>query len=398
MDCCYCHQSKCAKEEAVFFDQYKNLNKLLLSLPLAEHTQVRLIGGEVSLFPGKIREIIKSIRKVETKRDVQFFFTIATNGSNMAELIKLSDEKYVKPSGITFSWDGIYSCSRSRKPKNPMFTDEYFKEQIKLVGNSKHNRDIHFAFAITPQTISSMYDSLMFLLENNCFHFTFYFIYEGEYLDPEFIKEYEKQVRLVGQEFIKRYPDPFRRFQYHNWNVLYHRSHYENDGNNAAKFAKCKNLGKMFHVVPNGEIYPCVVFGDHGVSKIGDLEHGFHRNAVETFVDSCLKQPACNYEKCGNLNCHECPASTLLNKGGIENRFMNVCHLRNIENRIFNELFDPSTVTPYDKEHFWCMWENERDEHIYEPGYSIPVSDYDLHHPISIGSPTKDYVAGEWYK
>ena len=103
LQCSYCHQFK---SEDSFFDSnnYKALNNFIRSLPLSDRVNIHLIGGEASLFPKKIKEIVKNIKKIERTDNVRFTFTTTTNASKIEDIIKLFDEGVLYPNHTAISW------------------------------------------------------------------------------------------------------------------------------------------------------------------------------------------------------------------------------------------------------------------------------------------------------
>ena len=118
LDCEYCFQKYDTKTERKFFDKYDELLEFMKKLPLGPKLEIKLTGGETSLYPDQIRLAYNKLKKIERYKNTEVSFTTISNGTNMKALIELFEDGILDPWGSKISWDGIYSASKSRKPKN----------------------------------------------------------------------------------------------------------------------------------------------------------------------------------------------------------------------------------------------------------------------------------------
>jgi radical SAM protein with 4Fe4S-binding SPASM domain len=311
----------------------------MCDLPLGENVEIKITGGESSLFIDDIRYAYKKIKKVEKYVDTRIRFTTISNGTNMEGLLGLMDEGILDPWGCKFSWDGLYSCSKSRLPKNKTYTDEYFNNKIKVLGQSKWHDSMLVRMAVTPNTVDHMFDSLVYCLDNNCHKWEYYFLTDcEEYKTPEFIKKFNEQIRLIADEYNRR------PFNYYNWDTLKLTELILPRTDNETKLRSigCRHLGTSMYVAENGDIYPCGFFvpdSEYGSchNKIGNLSTGFVKPKVKEFVSEYLEQPMCEYQTCENLHCFECPALTKHRTGRMNNKLCQACGLRDAERKVFHE-------------------------------------------------------------
>lgn len=363
LDCVYCHQQQKVKDETSEFTYFDKLESFIESLPLADTVDVLVTGGEISIKLHLFTKVEKILRRIERKRDVQFIMSVISNGTNMQGLIDLVNKGKMKASSVSFSWDGIYSYSQSRKGKLPNLSDEYFNNNIPLIVKNGYAESINVAFAITPTTITSLVDSLKYCLQSGLRNFSFYYIHEANYTDPEFIKNYTEALEKVAQIFVATYPDTSKRFRYFNWQNMYCRYILSE----ADMFAKtsCIKLGNSIHIDIDGAVYPCTFFSDHRSMQIGHILEGFYQDRIDTFTEEYFTTPSCDMKSCKNEHCFECPASNYILNKGLNIRTMNLCHLLDIERKIFMKYIDIVPISPYDKLTFWNVGTSVIDSHIY---------------------------------
>jgi radical SAM protein with 4Fe4S-binding SPASM domain len=357
MNCEYCHQSSYRKSMPVFFDDYDNLEKFIRTLPLTPTVQFRILGGEISTFPQEWQYAMDRIRRIEKKEEVKFIFSVPTNGSGVDNILNLIDQGYLSGNGVTISWDGIHSASKSRKPKAPEHDDKFFNDVIMKFSSTPYHDEFSVVYAITPHTVDDLYESLVYCLDNGIRKFNTYFVHEANYDSMEFVSRYKQQLTLVAQEFVDRYPYLDKRWIYHDWNVIKYRKKHPI---NVARLTKCPNLGKVLHINTSGDVYPCVYFSDHNAYQLGNIVGGLSKGPLERFIAEYFKSPICNYGNCSNVQCFECPGSNLVHNGDMNKRFMNTCSLRSIEMDVFNQYFPKLDITPLDEKFFWQSQEDDK--------------------------------------
>jgi len=335
LKCEYCFQKDLIKEDKEIFDKYDDLISFIRTISIDDQLQFKLTGGETSLICDQIEIAYKKLKKIERYVPTRVFFTTITNGTNLEGIINLMSRGILESSGCKLSWDGIYSASRSRKPKNiDIYSDEFFNNKVKLLGKSKFRNKMLVRIAITPNTISSLSDSVLFLLENGCTKFEYYYLTDcEEYRDVNFINEFKRQLEKISILYTKY------DFDYYNWNTIYFAEKLIEDSDKI-KSISCRHLGKSLYINMNGYISPCGFFSDDCVFDqcklyIGDLKNGLYRKEVEGFINEYSEAPMCNYKKCNNMQCFECPATNKHRTGRMNNKLYQCCELRTIEKNIF---------------------------------------------------------------
>lgn len=324
-----CHQLGEYKYHASEFQDFQNLEKLLMVLPFEDRVDVTITGGEITLRPDCFMNVAKIFKKVERRRDVKFELCVVTNGTNMEVVYDWCDKKIICPHKTAISWDGVYSASKSRLTKGK-YDDEFFKNVVKKLGTTKYNHDICVTPAITPMTLPDLSESYKFCLENNVFNFGYYFIHEANYHGKEFADEFRKQLTEIAKLYLE-YSEKGEELYYYNWQLIYTKRKMPKN------FFLCSKLGNNYHIDINGDIYPCIYFGDHRIFKVGDLKNGIDYEKLKQFEKEFLVLPLCNHRNCGNLQCTECPASNLVHNKSLSKRFCNLCGILPIETEIYDE-------------------------------------------------------------
>ena len=343
-------------------------------MSLAENLEFKVTGGESSLFIDDIRYAYKKLSKLERIKDTKINFTTISNGTNMEGLMDLMDEGILRPWGCKYSWDGIYSASKSRKPKNALYTDEFFNEKIRLIGASKYNKDILVRIALTPNTIKDIGESFRYALEAGCRKIEYYYLSDcDEYKTEKFELDFNDFL-LDIQELLYEYQD----FTFPNFDTLYmNRFLKESD---KLRAIACRHLGKSLYIEMDGKIAPCGYFSKDALFPdqtmyIGDIDNGFYRDKVESFINQYKAVPMCYNAGCSNLHCFECPAVALFRKGNMASKLYQTCKLRSMEKELFDFEYDNFTLlkAKYDKKY----WEKR---FSYMDGWNIDYSLPDLNY------------------
>ena len=337
LNCVYCFQTYDTKTHNKCFDLYDELVAFMQTLPLGDQVEIKMTGGEASLYCDEMRRGMKKLRKLEHKMDVRLFGTTISNGTNMEGLIELFDEGILDPNGSKFSWDGIYSCSRSRKPKNPVYTDEFFNDKIKLLGKSKYGEQMLVRTAVTPDTVDDLYTALEYCLDNGCTKWEYYFLTDcDDYTDPEFVKRFRKQIEKIADKYNEK------PFNYFNWDTLAFTELVLKRDNeqNRLRSIGCRHLGKSLYIHDNGDVFPCGFFVPdsnygHGQFKLGNIKEGFDINNVDGFIKEYTAAPMCDWQYCDNMHCFECPALTKYRTGNMQHKLCQACQMRDAERDVF---------------------------------------------------------------
>lgn len=347
LSCSYCFQTEDIKRRRDTFADYEALATFIERLPLKGTLEIKMTGGEVSLFPHELRRAVGQLRRVERKRDVRLRPTVISNGTNVNVLLKLLNEGVLYAHGTKISWDGIFSASKSRKPKDKRFDDCYFEEQIKRIGRSPWRRDILIRTAVTEETVDDLHESLQFLLMHGCRKWEYYFISDyPAYATPDFLMRFRTQLERIAEDYVSCYRQRETRWTYGNWDALFF-TRFQPKTLGKQRAVSCRHLGRGLYIAYDGSVLPCGFFdgysnytigscdGPAPLYTLGNIYDGIDPKTTARFVQEYLDPPMCDYTACGNLHCFECPAVNRKNLGRLNARHCNTCGLLTAEREVF---------------------------------------------------------------
>ena len=373
LDCEYCFQKYDVKTRNQKFTMYDELVSFLSKLPLDEDLEFKVTGGEASLFCDDIRYAYRKLSKLERLQDIKIHFTTISNGTNMEGLLELMDDGILRSWGCKYSWDGLYSASKSRKPKNPEYTDKFFNDKVKLIGSSKYNKDILVRMALSVNTIDHLVDSFRFALECGCRKLEYYYLSDCEdYLDPEFQQKFYEQLLEIAELQVV-----YHDFTLANFDTLFmNQSLGEAD---KLRAITCRHLGKSLYIEMDGKVAPCGFFSKDAIYEneemyIADIREGFYKDRVVDFIDKYKQAPMCYKNGCNNFQCFECPAAVLFKKGNMASKLYQTCKLRSIEKGVFYRFNETNQfLDKYTKKYWEKRYSYMKDFRV---DYSIPQLPY----------------------
>ena len=362
LDCVYCFQQHDIKTKNVIFDKYKELVKFLSNpkITFADQLEIKLTGGEPSLYTDRIRLAYKELKKLERYQPTTLRFTSIFNGTRIEKMLELMDEGILDSYGCKLSWDGIYSSSKSRLTKLAKYDDEYFRNVIRTLGKSMYGKDVLVRIALTPNTVDDMVDSFKFALDAECRKIEYYYLTDcPEYTDSTFQTKFIKAFNGI-MKLKEQVPD----FNWANWETLEFASLLDQK-NDLLRAINCRHLGKMLYIENDGKIAPCGFFSSDALFPncqyyIGDIMNGFYYDKVKSFISKYKEVPMCNDKQCANLHCFECPATNLFRTGHMQEKLFQTCFERTYERNAYLENKDrfPSSLNQSKKTyHYTTDWE-----------------------------------------
>lgn len=348
LDCAYCFEAYNQKEKHGIFNKARELRKFISTCNLNSDLTFKFTGGEVSLCLPQLEECIKELRKVERDHDIKTHVAITTNGTNMDQIIDLIDRKVVDAYPSKVSWDGIYSASKSRKPKirSDLYTDNFFNDNIKLLGKSKHGKNLLVRLAVSEDTVDHLAESFQYALDCGCTKLEYYYLFPDQYSTiyskPEFISKVIVQLQKIA-EIYKKTP-----FDYENWNNLIYTEYIAKDKYKLRNIY-CQHVGRMLYIDMMGRLYTCGVFSSDGWYKdnpidIGNIYTGFDLKKLEDFSNGFGKFKPCT-KTCDNYHCVRCPTIMYYAKDKFGEKTMyELCKLITIEKQVFLDNINNSVI------------------------------------------------------
>lgn len=345
LDCIYCFQKYDTKTRTRQFDYFDELVKFLRKLPIGSQFEVKITGGESSLHCDRIRYAYKKIKKLERTKDTEIRFTTISNGSNIQGLIDLWDDKILDPWGCKISWDGIFSATKSRKPKigADIYTDKFFNKTIVDLGKSPYGSKVLVRTACTLDTIDNLFDAYKFAKDNGCFKWEYYPLSDADfYKDKNFLDKFKDQLYMIFEDHRDE-KNPNKLVANIDTlafaNVL--------DTKDRYRSVSCRHLGHFLHIGIDGSLYPCGYFSDDAFYEnqavnIGDIFNGFDRKVMESFTEEYSQTPMCSIAEedgCKCYHCFECPAVSKFYKNNMQHKMRQQCAIRQIEREVFLDVF-----------------------------------------------------------
>lgn len=311
LNCKYCFETNNSRSSHSVFNKGKELVSFLKTLNIGPRLYINLLGGEITLYPNELYNLCKELKKIERYKDTTVKIGIVSNGTNhnfiMNDLIKI-----ISPESVKISWDGIHASEIAQTH----LTDKQLSAIVDKIGHSKYNKEAMIAIAVTKDNICYLADSIQYALEQGCMKLSYYFIFNDEYSKYYNTEEFKSI-------FIH---------QLHKIYMLYNQ--YDFDLDNLTyliynKFInpdfiydhKCRYIGKMFMVVPNGDIYPCLLLKEiNGLLDtnndlvLGNISTGFDAKSMTNFTNLYTNLLNENIDRCIQCNhvsyCTECPLET----------------------------------------------------------------------------------------
>lgn len=342
LKCEYCFQQSQVKEDVRIFDLFDEMTEFLKKLPLDDRLEFKVTGGESSLFCNNIKHAYRKLQKLERYKDTKIRFTTITNGTNLEGILELMDIGVFDPWGCKISWDGLYSASKSRKPKNTKFTDVFFNNKIGVLGESKYSDQMLVRIAVTPNTVENLAASFEYALDCGCRKIEYYFLTDcDDYKNSTFMEEFEYQLMYITglyNEYKFRFPN-FETISFTNTLT----------GKDKLRSIGCRHLGRSLYIDMDGNVSPCGFFSDDCIFEecrlyIGDIFSGFYKDKVKYFIDEYTALPMCDYKNCNNLHCFECPATAKHRKGHMQEKLCQTCGIRSIEKKVFDKFVNPGVI------------------------------------------------------
>lgn len=326
MNCTYCFEKD--KFKPTRFTDYEALLQLLKTIDFkSDDVFIKFTGGEPLVYEKDIREAFKTLKKLERFKDVRVHFSLTTNGSYMNELLGLYDDGILDPNLCKISWDGIHTCTTR---KTSVITDLDMKNNIKLLGESGYGDKTTIRMALTTETLTDLYFSFLYALQNKCSVLEYYYIMDYDlYSDKDFIK----RAKIVFNE-LAQLTIVFD-FTYINWDTITR----SNSNTDPAYKSICKHLGNILYIDGVGDIYPCSFYSKDSIYEntdfiIGTVYKGLDSSRTAQFVARYYGMRLCDDTKCQNKHCFECPAANMYKS---KNRLKQTCELRTIEKEIYDE-------------------------------------------------------------
>ena len=290
-----------------------------------ENINVIFHGGEPLLEYDLIKYFIKSLKEnIDTRR---INFGITTNGTIINDEIYktlVNDFKY----SLTISIDGnklTHDLNRKYINGNGSY-DEAIRTAVKLL---KVRPDLRVRMTINTETVDSLYENILSLIENGFNYIAPSFDYYDKKWSLEKIKIIENEMKKIDK-FINRKENIYSKIKV---------GLVDKDLFMKQKSGLCNGGYGAFNIDVNGDIYPCSVIVGDSKLMIGDIYTGIDYLKVETLKKIYSKENStcyeCSYKEfCTSNRCK------LINKS-LTGNFLEadpvVCNIENIKYKILKK-------------------------------------------------------------
>lgn len=247
---------------------------------------VQFHGGEPLLNYKNMRYAVELLGKKVDENSL--FFSLTTNGTLITDDIArfLFDNRFE----VSISLDGL----KESHDYNRIFKDasgSFISTLRGLETLNKYFSNIRVRMTVTPETVGSLYENIIFLLSQDT-HPIWCLDLTHTWTEQE-LEVYKEQLILVRQllQNDERYN-----------NVFFPRRHNK----------MCDGGLDSYHISPTGYIYPCAYCVDNPKYLIGDIANGVDQSAVERIhimppthnmkCKECSKADRCIVTKCTLVN------------------------------------------------------------------------------------------------
>jgi len=312
LNCDYCFVKKEYRKDTSFFDRYDDLAYYITSMNLSGTLPIIMCGGELSLFPEKLKAACIRIKRAERYSDLKISFTIYTNGYNLQPILDLLDEGIINT--VNLSWDGLNNSAR-----NKSVSELRFISNMKLISGRK---DVVVRTAVTKNNIYTLYNTAKFIEECGVINWEYYFLMDYE----EYTKEY----------FHNQFKEELKNIHTLKKLTIYNFSHMDKSYNGTIgtmhiKKNFCTSPGNFLSIGIDGKVTGCGICSSpeciysEEETNYHDLLDGYNPHKIMDSLKKCISSDKCDYLHCKNLHCTGCQYT----EG--KHTYPQLCGLRHIE-------------------------------------------------------------------
>ena len=305
LKCIYCYEKEKKNKTFDIDIAYQKICNILQE-KTPHGTKIKLIGGEPFLVFDTIRKFCEKIWG--SQFDEKIHFQITTNGT----LVHGDIQDWLKENRLKIecklSLDGSKESQDINRPNS------FDKIDIPFFVKTWNNSTINMV--VTPQTLPSFADNVIFLHEQGFKNIVPIFAVLTDWFDKKLQTIYYKQLLILAKFYVE-HPNVKR---CHTLNLHMERLLHQHD------CIICDIGKKIIYDIDSEKYYPCHLFfpsvcGNNCPKNMNDLD--FSRRS--TFELAPCK--SCNF-----INiCHTCYAANYIERGDLGKRDMTICNYRKID-------------------------------------------------------------------
>lgn len=290
LKCSYCYEGDNKENLSISTDTADNIIKFILQT--VKSTNKRIIvdfhGGEPLLNYLVIKYMIENLNATE----LNFFYGITTNGTIYSEeIIDFLTDNFVY--SLTVSIDGTEKAHNlNRMYKNGDGTYKCALNTALLL--LRKRPDTRIRMTVVPNNIKEISKGIIRLM-----NYGFKIIVPAlDYFNLNWSQE-EMECLRKELQIVKHYINDNRKFSDVQVAMVDEKRN---------KLSSCSGGINAFHIVPNGDIYPCAYSVGDEFEKIGNISNGVNPKKVEYFEKiyktTNMDCKGCgNYEYCASSRC-----------------------------------------------------------------------------------------------
>lgn len=257
---------------------------------------ISFFGGEPLLKKELIKEIVSYCEEISSAKNIKFKFNLTTNGI----LLDAAFAIYAKEKKISMaiSHDGIkeaHNINRMDRAGNGSF-DKVDSNSTMLL---KHHPYASVILVITPNTVTHLYKSILYLFNKGFRYLLVSFDYGAKW-DEKSMELLESQYKRLSTLYYQKsmanhkfYLEPFE---------TKIASYIDNQSFNACRCT----LGKgQISIAPDGSIYPCTQLINDPLLLMGNAHTGITKD-ISYLKDKGPKEETCNQCVIKNRCTYDC--------------------------------------------------------------------------------------------
>ena len=261
---------------------------------------ISFFGGEPLLKKELIKDIVSYCEEVSFKKNIKFKFNLTINGILLNETFAIYAKE--KKINIAISHDGIKEAHNSNR-MDIAGNGSFDKVDSNCTMLLKHHPYASVILVITPNTVTHLYKSIVYLFNKGFRYLLVSFDYGAKW-DEKSMKMLESQYKSLSTLYYQKsianhkfYLEPFE---------TKIASYIDNQSFN---MCRC-TLGKsQISIAPDGNIYPCtqlindpnLLMGNTEAKSIRDISYLKDKGSKEAPCNQCVIKNRCVYD-CSCIN------------------------------------------------------------------------------------------------
>lgn len=293
MRCSYCYEGN--EKESFILDKKtadEIVSFILSKVNKSEITIIDFHGGEPLLNFSAIKYIVEKLKNEYSEYD--FTYGITTNGTiNTPDILDFLAKNFSY--SLSVSLDG----TRNAHDSNRLLASgegSYYKamDTALILLKNKKRHDLRVRMTVVPNNVEELAEGVIDLIE------------KGFKIIIPVVDCYDKSWEKSDLEIIRVQLGTIKEYLIDNNLLSSVVVAMVNESNHL--LGECGGGITSFHILPNGDIYPCAYSVGNAEEKIGDIYQGINQKRIRYFTQIYSKpneecEGCADYEKCVSTRC-----------------------------------------------------------------------------------------------